>query len=168
MANLNNTSLAYDLSVYEPEPVQQQAAAEKLQVVKAPRQFISSVITPRNFLIFAMAVFAVCFMVYYRAQLNEVTNEINIVTQRLDVLKNENVRMQSEIKSIISPRSVAEQAEHELGLKRIDKYQTEYIYLNHEDKVELADESARTSFFWNLRIKFNSTVKLLKEYISLR
>lgn len=165
MASSYNTSSAYDLSVYEAgRPIN--SSSERYKVVKTPKQFVASLITPKTVCFFAMAVTVICLMVYNNVCLNEVTGEINELAREMAEMKNENVKMQSELKSIISPRSVAEYAEHELGLKKMDKYQTEYIYLNHEDKIELTNASPKAGFIEGAKHTFNSAINVIKEYIA--
>lgn len=167
MASAYNTSSAYNFSYYEAQlENKKRLDKEELRVVKAPKHFLVSLITPKTLCVFAMTVTLICLMVYNNVCLTEVTGEINELTNGISELHSENVRMQSEIKSLVSPRSVAQIAENELGLKRLDKYQTEYIYLNREDKVELTEISPSMGVFGQVKAAFDSFVRGVKEYIA--
>ncbi|MDR2933180.1 MAG: hypothetical protein LBV27_08755 [Oscillospiraceae bacterium] len=167
MASAYNTSSAYDFSAYEVgQSSKRNADGERLRVVRTPKQFIASVVTPKTFCLFAMAVTVICLMVYNNVCLTEVTGEINELTSDIAEMQNENVRLQSERNSLVSPRSVAEYAENELGLKRLDKYQTQYIYLYHEDKIEMTEAAPKGSIVDQVQHTFNTAVDTIKEYIA--
>lgn len=166
MAYAYNTSSARDLSVFEGNAQPKRLRKSELKVVKTPRQFLASAITPKNMCVFLMAVTVVCLMVYNYVCLNEVTEKINEYSRELTALRSNHVIMESRLGSELSPRTVAERAENELGLKRMDKYQTEYIYLYHEDRIEVLEEEKAGSLGERAKNAFNSAIESIKEYIA--
>jgi cell division protein FtsL len=161
-----NTSSAHKL----PEQTQRPERSEqrKLRVVKTPKQFLASFITWGTVRIFIGAVAVVCLMVYNYVCLNEVATDINTLKAEMLELENTNVKLMSEVGATVNPRAIAELAETELGLKRLDDYQTRYLYLYHEDKIEVAVIEEEASLGEKARTAFNSAIDTVKEYISGR
>lgn len=100
----------------------------------------------RNFLVFAFIVGSICFMLYNQTVLNEINGEISQVRSEITQLESEQIRMQSSLESSLSLRSVERQAEQELGLQRLDQYQTEYVSIYEHDRVELLEVSQPDGF----------------------
>ncbi|MDL2233585.1 hypothetical protein LJC63_08440 [Ruminococcaceae bacterium OttesenSCG-928-L11] len=160
-----NTSSAYDLSAFEAQekPVQRK---QELKVVRSPKQFLASAFTLKNVCLFMMTVTVITLMVYNYASLNEVTGEINDLTSQLTALESNYVKLESEASAQMNPRIVAEHAENELGLKKADKYQTEYIYLYHDDKIEIAGQAKEAGLGESIKVALNSAIQTIKEYIA--
>jgi cell division protein FtsL len=167
MAYANGTSSAYDLSAFE-EKAPQRLRKEDVKVVKTPKQFLASIVTVKNLIIFLLAITAVCLMVYNNVCLTEVNGQINELNDEMTRLSSDYVKLQSKQGSAMSPRDVAEFAESELGLKRMDKYQTEYIVLYHEDKIEVSEDKSSESLGIKAKLLFTSAMNAIKEYIAAR
>jgi cell division protein FtsL len=168
MAYATNTSSAYDLSAFEADRAPKQLRREDVKIVKTPKQFLASVITVQSITIFLFAVAAVCLMVYNNACMTEVTDQINQLNGEMTKLNSDYVKLQSQQGSTMTPRTVAELAESELGLKRMDKYQTEYIVLYHEDKIEVSPEQQAGSLGVKAKHLFNAAIATIQEYMTAR
>lgn len=165
-----NTNLAYSLSSFEKRrEYDGQREAErkkaKLKLVRSSKTFVASLLSLKNICIFALGITALCMMIYNNATLHQIDSEINQVSEDIRLLEAENVRMQGEAIVTISPLAVAEYAQYEMGLKKLDKYQIEYIYLYHDDKIEINIPSEEKHQGVSLKVKINSLVNSIKEYI---
>lgn len=163
MAHLNS-GVAYDLSGYQALPKKQPKPG--LKVVKSKNRLASSVVTPKTVCSFAIIVTMIVLIVFNQAQLNEVSGDINELNASMEKLQSENVRMTSELESTISLRNIADQAKNKLGMNKLDRYQTEYIYLFQTDKIELTDESPAASIGERLRLTITGAIQRLQEYIA--
>lgn len=163
-----NTSSAHVLTEQDDQRGPKKLQKEDLKVINTPKQFLASAATPKNICIFFMAVTVVCLMVFNNVRMTEITGQINELNAEMKVLGNEYVKLQSLQGSSLSPRAVAEKAENELGLKRLDKYQTEYLYLYHEDKIEVSGENANKGGDIQAKYAFNNAVETIKEYLASR
>lgn len=136
-----NTSSAYDLSAFEEAPKKQLKKAPELQVVRnrSAKRTLAAAFTPKAVAAFAIVVTLICLMVYNHVCLNEITGDINALQEEMQELESQNVIMASQLDSMASMRVVEERA-REMGLDRLDKYQTRYVYLYEEDKINLAEE----------------------------
>lgn len=163
MAHMNS-SLAYDLSDYE---LPQAEEKPKLKVVKSTSQrALSAALAPRTIASFCIVVTLLCLMVYNQVQLNEVAGAINTLNAQLDELDNENVKLNSELESISSLHTIGDLAENKLGMQRLDKYQTVYICLEQEDKVEFAESNPEMPLPKKIKHSFTSVIADLQEYIA--
>ena len=162
MAMPGNSALAYNLEEYEQQ--EPKVRAPQLKVVKTPKRFLTSLVTPKNVCMLLVAVGIFCAMIFNNAQLNEITGQISAQSKDLQLLQSEYVQLQSQLEAKMSLRTVAELAENELGMKRLGEFQTEYICLYQQDKIET---SAAYTGGISIKMKttFNSAVEKLKEYI---
>ena len=164
-----NTSSAYDFTAFEQrqrQPEKRALSKSELRVHKTPKQFLASVISLRALSTFAIAVAVVSLIVYNHASLNEVTGQIAALSSELTVLESNHTRMQSQIGDSMSPRVVAQIAENELGLRKLGKYQTEYVYIYHEDRICRIDEVQDYSLRAKIQGFFGSAASTIKEYIA--
>ena len=129
------SSLAYDLSMYAPKPDRQKKPGrQRLKMVKRkPRAF-----TPRVVAAFGLVVCMISLIVYNQALLNEVSGDISRLNRELAIMENEAMRYASLLESTVSMRAVAQQAEDELGMARLDQFQIKYVYLYDQDQVILS------------------------------
>lgn len=158
-----NTSEAYDLSAYEALPQRKQTP--NIKVVRSLRRKPSTMVTPRVVSSFIVVVTLFVLIVLNQVQLNEVSTQINILNAQLQELDSENVKMTSELESIISLPAIADYAKNELGMHKLDKYQSEYIYLHHEDKIELTEESPNASVGQQVQLSLTNVIHSIQEYI---
>lgn len=163
-----NTSSAHVMTEQDHQGGPKKLRKQDLRVVKTPKQFLASAVTPKNVSVFLMVVTVVCLMVYNNVCLTEVTGRINALNAEMTRLSSEYVKMQSQQGSSLSPRDISEKAENELGLKRLDKYQTEYLYLYHEDKIEVSEEQKEKGAGVQTKYAFNNAIEAIKEYLASR
>lgn len=161
-----NTNLAYDLSAFEPAPKKQEKP--ELKVMHSRRYMMSMLLSPRVMVGFVIVVVMVSLILVNQAQLNEITAEINSLNKQLEILQSDNVKLTSELESTLSLDAVREQASNELGMQRLDRYQTEYIILHKEDNIELTDESPSASMGEMMKMRVTSAIERLQEYIAAR
>lgn len=163
-----NTSSAYDLSVYE-SALQKQAKKPELRVIakKSAKGSMIGVFTPRVLGSFAIVVTLICLMVYNQVCLNELTGEINRINQGIVEMQSEHTNLSSQLDAMISPRVVAERAKNELGMDRRDQYNTKYIRLYGEDKINLTENSPELGVADSARISARSLLDVIKEYIGI-
>lgn len=159
-----NTSSAYKLTNYETAEAR---ARQQLRVVgrRSPKQALAVAFTPKVLSAFAIVVTLLCLIVYNQVQLNEISGEINRLAEDIKVLRAENVKMTSSLEATVSLRSVAEQAQ-ELGLHRLDQYQTEYINLYRDDKIVLAEEPEQKNSMQRATLGIRSFIGGIVEYIA--
>jgi len=137
---VENTSSAYDLSLFEAIPKRKEKPALQVVAHQSAKRSLSAAFTPKALGSFAIVVTLLCLMIYNHVCLNELTGEINQLESEIVRLESEYTKSASQLESMVSLRVVAERAKNELGLDRPDQYQTEYIYLYEEDKINIADQ----------------------------
>lgn len=81
----------------------------------------------------------ICVMLYSRAQLTELTNQIGKFDKEYNELRSQYTRISAEIEGKVSLRGVEESAK-ELGLDKVQSYQVEYV--NIETQESFAGEGA--------------------------
>ena len=160
-----NTSSAYNLSAYENAG---QKTAPQLKVVgkRSPKQALAVAFSPKVMCAFAIVVTMLSLLVYNQVRLTETTAQINSLNKEIKVMQAENVRMTCSLEATVSLRSVAEQARDQLGMERLDKYQTEYINLYQDDKIVLAREPEKESTFEKASLVISSFIKSIQSYIA--
>ena len=130
-------NLAYDLSVYAPKPEQ---SKKRLEMVGSGRASVK--ITSRGAAAFLLVVSLLGLIVYNQVVLNEVAGEITRINREIAIMESESVRYTSLLESTVSLRAIAQAAEEELGLVRLDQYQIKYLYLYEQDQVILSERAA--------------------------
>ena len=136
---------AYDLSRYEPKPEKQ----PKMQVVHRA-QPVKSVygVRPITLVVVAMMVVAItALLLYNNAMIAEVSAEITSTTAQLELLQNENARLNRELDMKMSNEAIAQTAADELGLTKLENYQVAYINLSSQDVVTAKNNSTGTDIF---------------------
>lgn len=159
----SNSSAAYDLSAYQ---LPKEKETPELRVHKsAPRRMLSAAFSPRVLSSFAIVVTMLCLMVFNQVQLNEVSGDINAVNKQINELESMNIKLNSELESANNLRTIGDRAKNELGMHRLDKYQTERIYLQQEDKIELTESSPEAGIGVKVKLSVTSAIARLQEYI---
>ncbi len=166
-----NTSSAYDLSMYQQAPNQQAPNRQphpQLQVVqkRSAKRTLSFAFTPRALGAFAIVVTLVSLMVYNQVCLTEISRDINLIQKDLTQLESEYVKMKSQMEAMASLQSVAERAKNDLGLHRLDKYQTQYINLYGKDKSILTTQPAKKADEQNKTVATTRFIDRVMEYIA--
>ena len=163
-----NTSSAYKLTettTYE-DAVSKRRAQLKL-VRNRKKRLIWSIVNIRSISIFMLVITVMSLIVYNQTCLNEVTGEINAINAMIKKMENENVRLSSTLESTVSLHDIAEQAQRELGLQKLDKYQIEYVSLYQENKIVITEEAPKDSFSTKLSLMINGSLQQIKEYIGV-
>ncbi len=75
--------------------------------------------------------------IYLRVQVNEVTNQINACETKLERALSENTALEMEIENCVSLKNL-EASATELGMKKAESYQINYIDILDGDKTEIA------------------------------
>lgn len=108
--------------------------------------------------VLALLLFSVVINSY--VQLNEVYSEISSANTDLNILRSENVRMQTELEGKASISNIKDYAEQHLGLQRLDKSQIQYIEIQTEDSVVI--EEGEQNIFVQIKHKFEDIVAYLR------
>ncbi len=80
-------------------------------------------------------------MLYSRAVLTELNQQIAAQTNALADAQSENTRLSAQLDAKVSLRNVEEYATQALGMVSIDKSQITYVDLSEGDKIELTMDS---------------------------
>ena len=96
--------------------------------------------------ILALVLFSV--VINSNAQLNEVYSDISTANSQLNVLRSENVRMQTEL------------AENRLGMQKLHQSQIQYVDIQTEDAVTI--EAEDQNIFVKIKHKFEDVVAYLR------
>lgn len=127
------SNLAYDLERFENRsPVITKVSTGQKSVLRPIK------VVAVAFLLAAMA----STVPYGRMSINELNVQYNAANERLDELKSESVRMQSELESRLSLKAIEDIAVGEYGMVKPDSSQVGYIQLNSENKIETAARGA--------------------------
>jgi len=100
-------------------------------------------------------------------ELHELTSEISTLRTGIREFENENVILENQIETTISMHNIAEIAQRDLGLQHPTVYQTVYVSLFHESRVELTEHAPEESFGSRLRLGLNSALHRAREYIGV-
>ena len=142
----------------------QEEQVRQPEIVKVPKvKPVSKPMSPVKVLLFLMVIIGLSFSVMYsRAQLNELGAKVNSATKELEILKSENILLQTELEEKISLKNVEEYATVELGMEKMDASQVEYVTLTSGNQVEITEES--DSSVWQ---KIKNFFDDMMEYIGI-
>ncbi|MDR2909256.1 MAG: hypothetical protein LBU86_05190 [Oscillospiraceae bacterium] len=156
-----NSNLAYDLSIYAPKAEEKASWNQELRVVRNKSRGLAAAFTPRTAALFMLVLSVLGLIVYNQVCLNEVTGEISRLESELAIMESESTRFASLLESTVSLRAVAQQAEEELGMTKLDQFRTRYVYLYEQDQIVVGaqdeEPSEETGFL-------ESIIDKLKEY----
>jgi len=128
-----DTNLAYQL------PKEQEVKQPK--IVRVPKAKPVKQTSPIKVLFFMAVVLFMTFSVMYsRAELTELSAQVNSVTKQYEELQSENIRLTTELEERISLENVEEYAATELGLEKLDPAQVEYVTLTEGNMLEIKEE----------------------------
>jgi cell division protein FtsL len=141
---ISEKNLAYDLSLFEVNPKEQKY---RDNIVKLPEHEAGKKTKQRS----TTAMLGVCSLaisvsilgmtVYNQVQLSELTSEIYITRKCLNDSHSEYNRLKIKLESQLTPEDMEKYSIENLGMKRVDDEQIEYISLSETDKAEIeADE----------------------------
>ena len=157
--------LAYDYSLFESSPSKEQPRQQKPQlkmVCSQPRAFAGA-FSPKVVCTFVVVVALVTLIVYCQVCLNEITGQISKLKEEIEILESDSLRYASLLESTVSLRAVAEQAE-EMGISKLDQYQTSYVYLYEEDQITLPENQKPQKADDNVFAVIGSLLGSAKEY----
>jgi cell division protein FtsL len=135
---------AYDLSLFEERPakVVKLEANKRLQKEKQRREAIQSAMnTIATLCIAALAVTVMGMMIMSRVRLTEMDSKIKSMEKHLVELQSEKVRLNDELASKTSTKSVEEYAYNVLGMQKIESSQIEYIESKNSDKAVVSEDT---------------------------
>lgn len=150
-----NNSAAYDISLFETK------ASPEIKVIRGRAGQRKSAASMLSIKVIAIAIIAVSFIalsIYGKVVMAETVAEIEAATNELNILKGETTRLEMELESKVSLRNVESYASTNLGMNKIEKYQTEYIKLSEGNVIERASSPKNTftnelknyfANFWN-------------------
>ena len=153
MSEMNSHNLAIDYSEYEREEadeIKNKKTKEK-KSISAPRSVgrrTASVI--RYFTVAAAAFALLCFMIYGRVELSSLYTQQSELESKLTRLQSENVALETELAQKNGLTQAESYAENQLGLKKLEKYQIEYVEVPKPDVAEAVSPSDDNIF---VRIK---------------
>lgn len=162
---MSNTSSAYDLSLYTSAAPKLREKPQLRVTGKNGKRAWSAAFTPKAISSFVIVVTLFSLMIYNQVKLTEVTGQINMLQQELEALESENTRIESQLDAMISLHTIGERARDELGLDRVNKYQTKYVYLYGEDRIILAETPEETGIVEKAKLIAASIINGMKEYI---
>lgn len=131
-----NTSLAYDLSLFEER---QERATREIRVIKnnAPKRLFG--LSPLAVVCAAIVVVAVIgLFIYNNVMLMELNAQMNTVTAQLQEAEKQSEVLSATLEAKMSVGAVQMAAEDDLGLVKMDKSQIHYVNLAPDDVVEVA------------------------------
>ncbi|MBR4554327.1 MAG: cell division protein FtsL [Ruminococcus sp.] len=157
MADLNSHNLAYDYSIYDEEELSREKPKTP-KAVSAPARRTVSII--KAFLLAACALALLCYMIYGRVELSSLYSQQSELETELSRLRNENVSLESELAQKTGLTKVEEYAENQLGLKKLDKYQIEYVEVP-KSKVAEADAPEDDNVFVSIKNWFMGVLEYI-------
>lgn len=129
-SNLARQSDAARKTSYDLERFEQQAPV----ITRLPKK--EHIIHPMKILFAATAIVAmISVMLYGRVQIAELGQQINSTSTRLAELNSEKVRMETELESLMSLKSVEEVSVGEYGMVKPDASQVTYLQVQ-QNRVE--------------------------------
>lgn len=154
MAKTNN--LAYDYSDYDVEEV---SVNRKIKHRTNPvKKKTAGGLKTLGVAVAALALF--CSMIYGRVELSSLYTEQSQLQDELAQLQNENVSLESELAQKTGLTKVEEYAENELGLKKLDKSQIEYVEVEKETVAEVVTQED-TNIFVKIKRWFSDVLEYI-------
>ena len=140
---------AYDLELFEESPRKPKKKIEKRRAPKKqPQKETASINLLQSIKIAVAATVIICavgVMINGRVQLTETKTEISEKQSELTAAQSENTRLNMELNSSVSLDNVENYAVNVLGMKKIEKYQMEYIDLSDANKFEIENKKSEDS-----------------------
>lgn len=127
MYNTNRSSSAYQLDMYIEKKPDRKAEAEKRKAMRlrARRRKLTLYMT-----VFFIALFTV---ILRSVMINDLHNDINKSTAKLEDLQTENEQTKLKIKNLTDKTKIQQYAENELGLKKVTSAQIIYLNPNRDN-----------------------------------
>lgn len=154
MAKVHN--LAFDYSAYDN--AQEAQRAIKYKKNPALKQKTISVVTVIGICLLVAVVLGT--MIYGRVEISSLCSEQTRQEEQLAQLQGENVSLQSELAQKTNMSKVEEYAENELGLKKLDKSQIEYVTVE-SDSVAKVVKAEDDNVFVKIKHWFSSVLEYI-------
>lgn len=137
---MSRQELAYDLSRYEQKP---KPPVKVLVEPRAQKQaFTMFGIAPFKVIVTALFLVVVLgYMLYSRAMLTEINEDINSYRKQLTTLQAEYTRLDMEAQSRMSLKNIEEYARDVLGMDKLSQHQVEYVPLQTGDEIRVASQT---------------------------
>jgi len=157
----SNGNAAYDLSRYEATEQEQQP---ELRLVKRRQAVKVASVAPIKIIAVMLAVMSVItLMIYNRVLLTELNDDIAKSKRELTILQSENVRLQSEMESVMSLDSIESSIADimsDMGMARITQENVKYVVLAAENTVVAPEPEATGLKGW-----INGIIEQIKAYM---
>lgn len=132
---------AYDLSLFEPAKKEQVSKKEPLRVIKTNTKTQPKMNALVRGSIICLVLIAVLSIIITQVALTEVTMKITKANGEYSEAMSENVRLNSQMASMMSVKNVEKVATQQLGLTKIDESQIEYVTLQSENKGQISKKN---------------------------
>lgn len=136
-----SNSTAYDITLFETKRTPEIKLIKSKQNKKTS---VASMISFKTVMLIVIAVVFVALSIYGKVIMAETVAEIEAANNELQILKGETTRLEMELESKVSLRNVESFASTNLGMNKIEKYQTEYIKLSEGNVIETANTQKNT------------------------
>ena len=146
---------AYDLSLFEEEELYELPKAEsqenKIYDLREERKKrVKYKINPlKAFLavsVSALSIVAMTAIIHGQAQLTELNQQISDAQIQLTELQSYYTQIEMKVENKLGPSVVEEYAKNDLGMKKTESYQKEFISLSDGDKAEILAEKDKSIF----------------------
>lgn len=159
MAQIRENNLAYDYNIYdEAEHGNETRESRAEKTAARHRHKTLSVIRFFSVAVIVMAI--LCYMIYGKVELTGLYSQQSKLEQELSRLTDENISLESELAQKTGLTKVENYAEDNLGLKKLDKSQIEFIEV---PKSEIAEAAAADDS--NLFVRLKNWFSGVLEYI---
>lgn len=156
-------SRGYDLSLFETTkgtavpkeaPVKVRKNKTEANIVRLKREDIDAAQKRKynipalilSFVMSAVAIFALCGIVYGQVSLSELNQQIISAENTLTERQSEQLQIQAKVDSSLSTLAVEEFAKNNLGMVKASNQQKEYVSLSQGDKAQMYMEEEKNLF----------------------
>lgn len=159
------SSVAYDLKRFEARPKARIRKPALTVVSQSEKQKTraNAVLTVKVVAVCILVAGMIACMLYNRALLTELNQELSIAQSQLAEEKSEQTRLMTELESKFSLRNVEEYASKTLGMTVMDKTRVVYLNLCEGDAIELTQKSPKQTLFDRIRVAINNANEVLSE-----
>ena len=156
MAAANN--LAYDISVYEPTPKKQTQRKIEARTINN----VKTVSVVKSLLTAIAALFLLCAILNGKVETSKLYNDAAQLEEQYQILASENARLQTEIEGKTSYGNIEEYAQNNLGLKKLDNSQKEYLEVSNNSITKVVENKDK-----NVLIEIRDWFYGILEYIGV-
>ena len=165
------SSAAYDLSLFEPQVIEQPKKAQKPATTSRPvkkaapnmQKKIATAVEVNGMsqtvertstsvkvnkltkqLIFAFVSCCLCFLGFLvmESRINALDKQISTIESKIEIQEGEAVRLNAELSSKISSDKIENYAENVLGMVKAESYQISYIDLSEGDEIVVSGDKS--------------------------